>query len=269
MQTASFKNAIPVVLVTLGLLFVAFHILVNGFSWVKSSFTKIDHPTTYRFETYDKLLHEVVKGDLVDYSALKKSPLLSKAVDELAVVAPDKLATDKDKVCYWINSYNLLTLKLLSDRYPISSPRKLGNAVSFQKFTIGGDTYSVRDLIDYKLTPFFKRNPFLTFLVCGGARGEPPLLDHAVQPDAVVADAQKALDNFVNNPANTKYDEVANVFYISPYFQRYDDYFVAFFESPHMLAASRMKNSVPAANVSLLKRFSRDLDWRLNDVQHE
>lgn len=254
-------------LLGVGTLFVAFHILVNGWAWIKSSFTKVDHPTSYRFVTYDKLLHQVVKGDAVDYATLKKLPELDKAVDELAVVAPDKLNSDKEKLCYWLNAYNLLMLKSLSDKYPIASPRKLGNSISFRKFTVGGDTYSVRDIIDYKLSPFFKRNPLLTFLVCGGAKGEPPLLDHALEPVSVIVDAQTGLDNFVNNPANTRYDEVAGVFYVSPYFQRYDDYFVAYFESPHMLAASHMKKSVPAAQVSLLKKFTRDFDWRLNDVE--
>ncbi|CAN5272842.1 hypothetical protein BH10CYA1_BH10CYA1_58700 [soil metagenome] len=266
MQPPPIKKAIPLILLGAGVLFVAFHILVNSAAWIKSSFAKIDHPTTYRFTTYDKLLHEVVKGDAVDYATLKKSPLLDKAVAELEVVAPDKLNSDKEKLCYWLNSYNMLMLKSLSDRYPIESPRKLGNSISFRKFTIGGDSYSVRDIIDFKLSPFFKRNPLLTFVVCGGAKGEPPLLNHALEPDTVMIDAQKGLDNFVNNPANTRYDEVAGVFFISPYFQRYDDYFVAYFESPHMLAASHMTKSVPAANVSLLKRFTRNFDWRLNDI---
>lgn len=260
------KKVIPIILLSIGALLVAFHILVNGGAWIKSSFAKIEHPKTYRFETYDRLLHQVVKGDSVDYKAVKSSPLLDKAVDELASVAPDKLESDMEKACYWINAYNMLTLKLLANRYPIDSTRRLGNDVSFTKFTIGGDTYSVRDIMDLKLNAFFKRNPLLTFVVCGGAKGDPPLLDHALEPKTAKADADKALDNFVNNPANTKWDEVADVFYISPYFQRYDDYFVAYFESPHILAATRMKKSVPAANVSMLKRFFRNYDYRLNDV---
>ncbi len=267
MQPPPIKKALPIILLATGALFVAFHILMNGSAWIKSAFTKIEHPATYRFTAYDKLLHEVVKGDAVDYATLKTSPLLDKAVEELSVVAPDKLNSDKEKLCYWLNSYNMLMLKSLSDRYPISSPRKLGNSLSFRKFTIGGDTYSVRDIIDFKLSPFFKRNPLLTFVVCGGAKGEPALLDHSLEPATVIADAQKGLDNFVNNPANTRYDEVAGVFFISPYFQRYDDYFSAYFESPHMLAATHMKKSVPVVNVSLLKRFTRDFDWRLNDIE--
>lgn len=267
MNLSAGKKTIPLILLGIGIALVAFHVLVNGPSWVKAAFAKIEHPKTYRFETYDRLLHEVVKGDSVDYKLVKQSPLLNKAVDELAVVAPDKLESDKEKASYWINTYNLLMLKLLADRYPIDSPRRLGNAVSFTKFTIGGDTYSARDVVDLKLNEYFKRNPLLAFLVCGGSKGEPPLLDHAIEPGTMITDSEKALDHFVNDPANTRWDEVANVFYISPYFQRYDDYFVAYFESPHILVASHLKKSVPAANVSMLKRFFRDYDHRLNDVE--
>jgi Protein of unknown function, DUF547 len=263
------SKVIPYIVLGIGVLFVAFHILVNGASWIKSSFAKIEHPSTYRFSTFDQLLHQVVKGDNVDYVSLKKSPLLGKAVNELAAVAPDKLNSDQERFCFWANSFNLLTLKLLSDHYPIDSPRHLGNAASFTKFTIGGDTYSVRDVTDLKLNSYFKRNPVLSFVVCGGNKGDPPLLDHALLPNTVKEESEKALDNFVNNPANAKYDEVANVFYISPYFQRYDDYFVAYFESPHMLAASRMKKAVPAANATVMKKFTRQYDKRLNDVERE
>jgi hypothetical protein len=266
MKLSTGRKTIPLILLGIGIALVGFHILVNGGAWIKSSFTKIDHPATYRFETFDRLLHEVVKGDSVDYKLAKQSPLLNKSIDALAVVAPDKLQSDEEKASYWINTYNLLMLKLLTDRYPIDSPRRLGNAVSFTKFTIGGDTYSARDVIDLKLNQYFKRNPLLTFLVCGGSKGDPPLLDHAIEAAALVKDAEKALDNFANNPANTKWDEVSNIFYISPYFQRYDDYFVAYFESPHILVATHLKKSVPAANVSMLKRFFRDYDHRLNVV---
>ena len=269
MNPPSGKKTIPLIVLAIGVLFVTFHILVNGAAWIKSSFTPIAHPSTYRFATYDKLLHEVVKGDSVDYTALKKSPLLDKAVDELAVVSPDKLENDKEKLCFWVNSYNLLILKSISDRYPINSVKRLGNSISFRKFTIGGDTYSVRDIPDLKLNSYFKRNPLLTFLVCGGAKGEPALLDHTIEPATVITDAEKALDKFVNNPMNTRYDEVANVFYISSYFQRYDDYFVAYFESPHMLAATHMKKPVPVANATVLKTFARQFDWSLNDVDRQ
>ncbi len=156
MQQPPIMKAIPLILLGAGALFVAFHVLVNGPAWIKSSFTKIEYPATYRFQTYDKLLHEVVKGDAVDYATLKKSPLLDKAVDELSTTSPDKLESDKEKLCYWLNTYNLLMLKSLADRYPISSPRKLGNSLSFRKFTIGGDTYSVRDVIDLKPKSLFQ-----------------------------------------------------------------------------------------------------------------
>lgn len=268
MQKPPFTKAIPILLLAVGALFVAFHILVNGAAWIKSSFTKIDHPTTYRFTTYDKLLHAVVHDDGVDYATLKKEPSLDEAVDELARTAPDKLNSDKEKLCYWINAYNMLMLKSLADKYPIASPKKLGNSISFRKFQIGGDTYSVRDIIEQRLEPYFKRNPILTFVVCEGAKGDPPLLNHALEPNTVVADANTALDKFFKNPANSSYDEVADVFYISPYLQRYDDYFSAYFESPHLLAAGHLTKSVPVANVSMLKKFTRDFDWRLNDIDH-
>ncbi|HEY9679244.1 MAG TPA: DUF547 domain-containing protein [Drouetiella sp.] len=266
MQAPNIQKAIPVIFLSVGALLLLFHVIVNGGTWVKSAFLKVEHPITYHFPLYDQLLHEVVKGDAVDYKQVKALPLLNKAIDELASVAPDKLNSEKENLCYWLNAYNMLTLKLLSDRYPIDSPKKLGNARSFTKFTIGGDTLSVRDIIDLKLNPYFKRNPTLTFLVCDGAKGDPALLNHALVPETVIKDADTSLTNFVNNPANYKWDEVQNIFYISPYFQRYDDYFVAFYESPHALAASKMNKSIPVANVTLLKTFLRDFDSRLNDV---
>ena len=116
MNPPSGKKTIPLIVLAIGVLFVTFHILVNGAAWIKSSFTPIAHPSTYRFATYDKLLHEVVKGDSVDYTALKKSPLLDKAVDELAVVSPDKLENDLSLI-HISDSAHAKTL--LSNLHPI------------------------------------------------------------------------------------------------------------------------------------------------------
>ncbi|HEY9713635.1 MAG TPA: hypothetical protein V6C72_09200, partial [Chroococcales cyanobacterium] len=100
----------PWLLIIVGCLLIFSHIAFNLGTWSRSTILKATHqvsyPQSYKFETYDKLLHQFVKGKLVDYTGLKKSPLLNQAVAELEKVSPDSLPTDNDKICYWINAYN-------------------------------------------------------------------------------------------------------------------------------------------------------------------
>ncbi|MGC5352351.1 hypothetical protein ACPXAT_27350, partial [Klebsiella pneumoniae] len=75
----------------------------------------------YHFPTYDNVLHHVVSGDAVNYEALKSDEMrkeLDSAVDELAKLNPDQMESQQEQTCFWINSYNLLVLKAITDLYP-------------------------------------------------------------------------------------------------------------------------------------------------------
>jgi len=227
---------------------------------------QVQHPASYEFAKYDKLLHDFVDADgLVDYSSLKKSGLLNLAVDELATISPDKFPTREARLCYWINAYNLLILKTICDNYPVTSIRLLGNKPSLTKYIVASDIYSVKDVLETRLAGNFGDEPLATFVVNGGAQGYPPLINHVIEPTHLKADEQANLYKFANDPRNSKYDDVTNRFSIAPYFQFYSDEYSVSFDSPHALVNSCMKKHINTGSVSMICDYLPHFNWMLND----
>ncbi|MCH7500820.1 MAG: DUF547 domain-containing protein [Nitrospinae bacterium] len=62
----------------------------------------------------------------VRYSDLKKDPAYSKLIHDLKTFSPSKLKSAKDKLCFWINVYNIMAVKMVLDHYPVDSIKDAG-----------------------------------------------------------------------------------------------------------------------------------------------
>ncbi|MBD3314790.1 MAG: DUF547 domain-containing protein [Chitinivibrionales bacterium] len=79
-----------------------------------------------RYPLYEQLLSRHVCEQGVDYKALKGSRMLAKAVKEMKSIGYQYDEMNKNgKIAYLINLYNLYTLKLIADNYPLQSIRDL------------------------------------------------------------------------------------------------------------------------------------------------
>lgn len=256
----------PTIFVVLGLgfLLVVFHLLTHMGDFFAGLFLRVDHPLTYSFPQYDRLLHEVVKGDRVDYAALKKDKLLDEAVADLAKTSPDHLESADEQLCFWINSYNLLALKAITDVYPIKSVRQTLNAFGTNKFLIGAKPLSLNIMYQNFLTPRLRKQPSAFFLVCGGSLGYPPLLDHAIRPDKLAADGEIAAKAFVNNPQNVYYVKAGKVFGVSPLLKWNEN----ILHDPHLYVTQFLPTEMvgKVTEPMAVKTVSRDFNWWLNDT---
>lgn len=63
----------------------------------------------------------------VDYAAIKNSPKLAEAVAAVRSYDVTQLSTREEKLAFYINAYNLLTLQLIVDHWPLESIRDIGN----------------------------------------------------------------------------------------------------------------------------------------------
>jgi hypothetical protein len=83
---------------------------------------------------YDNLLKKyVLKGEIdsidlnfVSYGEWKKDPFHQKAMQSLLSSNPDELSSKAEKLVYWINAYNLLTIDLILSKEEEESIRNLG-----------------------------------------------------------------------------------------------------------------------------------------------
>lgn len=266
---ALIKRAIALSIIGLGIILLLFQGLSSLLGSVKTMIVPVSTPVAFVPESYDQLLKTYVKDGLVDYKSLKSSPLLKKSMDELARTSPAKMADKKEQLAYWINAYNLLTLKVIADRYPITTIEKLGNDKSSRKFSVGGEQLSVQDIYIQKLMPMIKATDAkYIFLLSGGSVGYPALLDRAVAPEKMERDMELAAYKWIMDARNARFDEVTQTLFVSPYLQWNSQIIETQYATPFDFVLKYMSPTVEVetSRPGTIKTFGQRFNWTLNDA---
>ena len=150
----------------------------------------------------DQLLREFVNanGD-VNYAGLKKDQgRLDKIFTTLTANGPEATWSREEALAYWINLYNVATLKLIIDNYPTSSITKLEGGKPWDKkwIKVGERTLSLNNVENDIIRPEFKE-PRIHFAVNCAAASCPPLLNQAFDPAKLDAQLEKQTRTFLNN----------------------------------------------------------------------
>lgn len=92
--------------------------------------------TALAFETadWDTLLKKYVAPktiegislQAVNYRALQKDPLYRKVIADLEKVQLSGLKTREEQLAFWINTYNIMAVKMVLDHYPVQSIKDAG-----------------------------------------------------------------------------------------------------------------------------------------------
>ena len=89
----------------------------------------------FDFSEWDGLLKKYVaektingvKLNAVDYKKLAKDPNYSSLIQELEKASLNSLKTTKDKLVFWMNTYNVMAVKMVLDHYPVESIKDAGS----------------------------------------------------------------------------------------------------------------------------------------------
>jgi hypothetical protein len=243
---------------------------------VQTWFVRVEHPAKPSFESYDKLLKEVVvkvgERRLVDYDAVKKSPNLGKALAQLAGQSSDKFEDEDDKLAYWINAYNLLALKCTADHYPAKTAKVVSLDLHRHRFVVGGKSLSAEeilrnhiypDLVDTFSSSYDK--DAIPFLLCRGTRGEPDLLDHAITGASLNADSLANRLAFITNKENVFVSPDGRKFMLSTWFQWHNRIFSTRHRNLHKYIYSLLPEGKPAIDqVFSLDEYDTRYNWAMN-----
>lgn len=138
---------------------------------------------------------------------------------------------DKQKIAFWINAYNSLTLRVIIDHYPIKSGGFL-SGMRFPKNSIR-QISGVWDKIEYAvmgrqmtldaiehetLRKQFDEPRIHMALVCA-AMGCPPLRNEPYTGDRLDAQLEEESREFLRNPEKFRIDRESNTVYLSSIFE--------------------------------------------------
>jgi uncharacterized membrane protein YdjX (TVP38/TMEM64 family) len=111
-----------------------------------------------------------IRLSLVDYGAVKTDPDYARALGALAEAKPGSLASDAERIAFWVNAYNLAAIKAVLDQYPTRSVKDGGSLLSpiWKKkvATVGGAAHSLDDIEHGILRKAFKEPRVHFAIVC-------------------------------------------------------------------------------------------------------
>ncbi|MBT8378296.1 MAG: DUF547 domain-containing protein [Ignavibacteria bacterium] len=190
-------------------------ILITACTTAKSG--EIDH------SILDKLLKENVndKG-MIDYKAFQNNKIFEKYLNQIASADISEL-NNIEKLAFFINAYNALTIKNVLNHYPINSPMDVEGFFKKKKFAVAGMEITLDKLeYDYVL-PINSVLPHFG-LVCA-AVSCPKLLKKAYTSKTVLHQLEENAKAFLNDKTKNRLDREAKVLYLSSIFKWFKKYF--------------------------------------------
>lgn len=207
-------------------------------------------------EAFDILLKKNVSAEgKVNYKGFKsEKTTLDSYIKTLSDNAPQDNWSKNDKLAYWINAYNALTIKLIVQNYPLSKITDLdgGKTWDVKRYTLGGKKLSLNDIENQILRPMGDAR--IHFAINCAAKSCPPLLNKAFSANNVIELLESRTKQFINSSANVlKPTDIK----VSKIFDWYGKDFGNIAEFIAKYAKTKVKST---ANISFM-----DYDWRLNE----
>jgi hypothetical protein len=195
----------------------------------------------FDFSGYEWVLKTFVNEKaLVDYSKLKAQrrqlDTFAAAMGKLTSATYEKWS-EKDKIAFWLNAYNGLTLKAIIDNYPIESSflrsrlwpknsiRQIPGVWKKITFMVMGRNMTLGHIEDGILRAKFDEPRIHMAMVCA-ATGCPPLRNEPYEGDKLDEQLDDQSRRFLGDSAKFKVDRSKNTLHLSEIFKWFADDFV-------------------------------------------
>lgn len=161
----------------------------------------------FKHSLLDSVLCSFVDDNgLVDYTGLQKDRnTLDVYIDSIGSVSPEthpkRFSTPTHQLAYWINAYNALVLRGITDAYPVDSVKDIQLFNGFfnrRTWKVGGQKITLDSIENDIIRPQFN-DPRIHFVLNCGAMSCPPLENRAFTGRSLEKRLEKALVRFISN----------------------------------------------------------------------
>lgn len=195
----------------------------------------------FNYDSYASVLKQYVDDTgMVDYKGLKakqeKLQAFLASMGKLDRKSFDKW-TEREKIAFWLNVYNALTLKAIVDNYPIKSSffrsrvwpknsiRQIPGVWNKLRFKVMGKNHTLEHVEHKILRKEFDEPRIHVAMVCA-AMGCPPLRNEPFLGEKLIEQLDDQTRRFLANPKKFKIDREKNLLHISPIFDWFSADFV-------------------------------------------
>lgn len=179
----------------------------------------------HKYEKLNSLLKKYVTySGKVNYSGIKSDvSSLNAVLKELQNNYPESNWSKNQKLSYWINAYNIYTIKLIVDNYPTTSITKITEKPWHKKFIkLNGSTLSLNHIENEIIRKKFNE-PRIHFALNCASKSCPVLLNTAYTPGNIQSKLTSQTKRFLNDSSKNKFE--AKEIYISKIFEWYKEDF--------------------------------------------
>ncbi len=223
----------------------------------------------FDWSSYSTLLGQYVKtaekagisGNLVDYQGIAQDPRYMQLIETMAAFDVKDLEGN-EKLAFYINAYNLLTIKLVIDHKPKGSIKDIGSWFNpvWQKpaGVINGEIISL-DTIEHKILRNLNE-PRIHFAIVCASLSCPDLRAEAYQTNKLDQQLDEQAKQFINNDQKGLKIEGKNI-YISKIFDWFSEDFATNDSEQEVLKYIAQYN-IEAGRFSEFKTLN--YNWQLN-----
>ena len=218
----------------------------------------ISSAQTVNHSLWKTLLENHVSSDgNVNYKALKSnSSQLNTYINQLSKSTPSERSSKEEKLAYWINAYNALTIDLILRNYPVKSIKDINNPWKQRLWEFGKNNYNL-DEIEHKILRNMNE-PRIHFAIVCASYSCPKLQNEAFTAEKLDQQLTKATKEFL---ADTNRNQISeNSIKISKIFDWFSKDFTKNGSLIDFLNLYTEVNISPNAK----KRY-KDYNWALND----
>jgi len=233
---------------------------------------------------FDAILRERVDdAGRVDYAGLKANREgLDAYVGRLAKVSPKshpgQFLSEQEKLAYWINAYNALTLKGVIGAYPTKSVKDIKYLSGFFNrtwFMVGGESYTLNNIEHDVIRKEFKEPRIHAAINCASI-GCPRLERQAFFAEGLEERLEAAMRTFLNESRNATVNASAKTVTLSKIFDWFESDFTEWYIAKYNVDDAHILDYVAlylGENENRLdsswKVKYHAYDWALNDQNSE
>lgn len=226
-------------------------------------------------QAWDELLRRYVDADgFVDYTGWKESREDMRRLDEylaaLSRADDARNATSAERLAFWINAYNAVTVHGILREYPTTSIQNHVARVSGYniwrdlKLIVGDRRFSLGEIEHSILRRM--NEPRIHFAIVCASRGCPRLLNEAYSADRLEEQLSRNTLAFFADPTKCSVDAAKNELHLSPIL----DWFATDFGASTPAVLQRIADWLPESAQAVTRTKNvrvkyLDYDWSLND----
>jgi hypothetical protein len=229
----------------------------------------------FDFSDWDTLVKKYVAPETlegiqlhaVDYAGLKKDAVFSGLVARLEAYNLENLESRESKLSFWINVYNILAAKMITDHYPVESIKDVGSFFNpvWKRVagTVGGEERTLND-IEHEILRKMNEPRIHVAIVCASISC-PDLRREAYSAGKLNEQLDDQMEKFLRSPGKgMKLDERKNRVYLSAIFKWFAEDFasrggVLKYIARYVRAEERKFLSNSEIKISYL-----DYNWKVN-----